>query len=411
MKYVCLNDDSVKVEIVKRREDLSDEDYVPKKKFKKSKVLRLKHCCLKYGCGKEFAKKAKLKIHMRESHGYTFKKNFQCPYCKKVCKNDMTFTTHLAVMHRKEVLMNNPEISLNKPCLNCDLKFLNVIDLEKHSLSVHQEFVQPYKCNICNVNVGGKYALTKHKKEKHLEEVVAIGLTGYTKTMPCLYCEKSFTALPQLRNHIYTNHKDKRALHPEIEGLHKCEECGETFYRASARNSHMKERHTPNSKCSLCDKTFSSLPILNDHIRNFHDNTEQICHLCSKMFKGKHNLKNHLKWHSGVKRTCKYKCTLCTDGNFQAEETLQKHIINCHSGIEYKCFSALWSSKARMQGRAMKTVTMQRKLFLVGNVTRCLQERAIEMYTSKLSTQRRKRTKFVLFVGKHFGIRSHLKLM
>ena len=59
----------------------------------------------------------------------------------------------------------------------------------------------------------------------------------------------------------------------------------------------------------------------------------------------------------------------------------------------------------------MKTYTMQRKLFLVGSVIRCLLEKLIEMYILKLTIQGRKKTRYVPYVGKHFGIRSHLKLM
>ena len=402
LKNEYIPDNSLNMEFNERKNGSSERNVIPSNNSEKTKRPRSKHGCLKYGCREECGTKAKLKIHMKESHGYTFMKNIQCPYCKKVSRNDLAYTTHLAVMHRKEVLINHTEISLNKACLNCKLKFLNMIDLEKHSLSVHKVFVQSYKCNICKVETGGKHALTKHKKKNHLEEVVAMGLTGYKKTKPCHYCEKYFTSSPQLRNHIYTHHKDKRVLHPEIVGLHKCEECNETFHTSAARNSHMTDRHTPNSKCNLCEKICSSLFVLNGHQRNVHDNTEHTCHLCNKKIKGKRNLYNHFKRHEGVKSTYKYKCTLCTDGQFQAEETLQKHIKDCHSGIKYKCLQCPLGFQSKKARRGHENIHHAEKTVPCGQCDQMFARKAYRKVHIKTYHTRKKEDKICTLCGEAF---------
>jgi len=92
--------------------------------------------------------------------------------------------------------------------------------------------------------------------------------------------------------------------------------------------------------CQICLTSCKNASTFNYHMKTNHSEDEHKCDICNKNFKTKSNLRNHIrsKHSDGSGETShKFSCTLCSAGNCQSKEALDKHIQDWHSGIEYPC--------------------------------------------------------------------------
>jgi len=309
------------------------KNFVKKSKSDKNTLFECKKC------GDECYGKKDYATHMKEHHGKKLKlektsdkweEASGCSYCGKEIKKNH-FRQHLALLHREEVIQNHPDIEFNMPCQECDMKFLGVQDLDKHSNNVHDKSTREWKCHICSLKLNSKPLLAKHKKEQHPEDLLA-------KQHQCPHCERTCSIESVLKTHIYNVHKDKRSLHPELTPNHACETCGEEFYDRASMRRHVLINHTDNCYCKLCSRYFSDDVALQKHQDSEHNSTTHICDICSKDFPSKQRLKAHIKRHEGSWRDkFRFACSQCTQGRYQTEEKLQEHMLNDHSGKEYIC--------------------------------------------------------------------------
>ena len=252
----------------------------------------------------------------------------KCSYCKKIVYRHF-LTDHLTLKHREIVLLQHPEIVMSKPCQECDLMFFSLKDLGKHSWRIHGHSLKESKCKTCQVSFESRKLYKTHHSKVHKQ----------SKTIDCQYCKYKSETTDRLNNHIYNTHSNKTYLHPEIKALHVCKHCNKQFYWKNAKTTHIKLAHTANSVCPKCSKVCVNIVSLELHMLN-HENNQFVCELCSKSFKIKRYLKIHVdSFHNGKKfsPTCIYRCKLCSKGNFSSEEVLQKHILDNHSGVEYRC--------------------------------------------------------------------------
>ena len=319
------------------------------KPAQKSKVLE----CNK--CGDECHGTGALSAHMKEFHGKTsnVKTSFVekvvsnghavCPYCDKRIKGKYQcyFRSHLAITHREEMIKNHPDIELNRPCPDCDLMFLGVADLDKHTRNVHSKSTIEWGCQFCDAKFGTKGHLRIHRKDNHPEECLAAGIKSIFDTKQCPYCETKCNSSGSLNGHIFNVHKDKRENHPDLQADHTCEHCNEEFYGKQRLTKHILQKHTENSYCKHCYRHFPSLEEHNreEHPQDEHSTpTTHVCDICSKEFQNKVMLKVHIKRHErGGARKSKFNCPHCKTGRYQKEELLEQHILENHSGKEYIC--------------------------------------------------------------------------
>ena len=284
---------------------------------------------------------------MKKIHGYKTKLDRikdgeecrNCQYCDKCMADEHNLNRHLAAVHRNEVILHHSEL-LTQPCEKCEEMFQGVDDLDKHSKSVHNKPTKTYRCTICQETFESKAIILKHRYESHQEELQALGMATGAKEQ-CIYCEKVLK-IDFMKKHIFSVHKDKRHLHPEIQGRFSCDECDEEFYDNSSRKLHMKVKHTQAMQCQICNKVYPNQRAMEIHTRTHLNSSEtHICEVCSIELKTKEGLKLHLKKHrDGDKRkNYKYKCSQCNGhvGRFQTEEFLQKHTLKFHSGVQYIC--------------------------------------------------------------------------
>lgn len=187
-------------------------------------------------------------------------------------------------------------------------------NLNRHVREIHSGV--RYECSKCNKTFKGKHDAKMHD------------LYGHTSALHCKECDKTFSSVSGLRNHVKIKHK-KRTLyqckHCEMKFYYKshylghvnkhlnvkpfsCKTCQRPFrYKVACHlhertclrenfyithNSDGSLKQTPKSKflCDICGLALTSKSSLKSHHYYTHtDDTTTVCSLCGKSFKGKDN--------------------------------------------------------------------------------------------------------------------------
>ena len=244
---------------------------------------------------------------------------------------------HYAFRHIEEMIKHHTDIVLTKPCLECDLMFLGSSDLSKHA--IHGKLCSCWSC--------GKYFDTKkkrldHRQKEHAVELEAQGTPTGRKDQECPYCHKMYENQFQhskwrmtIDKHIFNVHKNQLYLHPEVTAEGTCKECDTKFYSRKDLRLHKRIAHSGSAVCPVCSKETKHKISLREHM-NIHAIETHICKICSSTFKSLSYIKKHHYMVHQLKLIAKYSCKLCFYTS-QTEGSLQTHIINTHSGVQYLC--------------------------------------------------------------------------
>ena len=263
-----------------------------------------------------------------------------CEFCQKEIKHGYSqLKVHYALQHREELIIHHPEITLSTPCLECNLLFLGKADLNRHS---HEKHGKLWNCETCGEDFPTKDKRLKHRQIEHADELDARGIPTGKRDQECPYCHKMYEKQlghSRFRNtihkHIFNVHKEKRSLHPEITALLTCDECDTELYDKKAYKDHKNIVHGENAKCEICSKVTRSQAALVLHMK-VHANESHICEICSLEFKCIEYLRlHHSRMH--VPQETLFPCKLCFYKKAQTAETLEKHMLENHSGVQYLC--------------------------------------------------------------------------
>lgn len=243
-------------------------------------------------CLKVFLTPIQLEEHMGRVH---YPKTVPCPDCSKKFGSQRIMKMHWKIHHTpamcKFCKIDFPSklelrVHLDKhgvgTCQNCKKKFSS-----QHTYKLHLKYCgkkdkvkQQYICDMCN-----KCYTTKNGLVSHLRIVHGFG----KKVLTCKWCNKKFSALSRLKNHIVTHTKEKN--------FH-CEQCGGQFVSQAALTYHIRlhtgERPYP---CDQCDESFLSSSRRMEHKRRKHIGPNKVCSLCEMRFLTQVQLKNHIKRH------------------------------------------------------------------------------------------------------------------
>lgn len=118
------------------------------------------------------------------------------------------------------------------------------------------------------------------------------------QSFKCPYCTDEFLQIAHL--HLHTNQ-----CHPEqTENLISCLHCNAVFTNKDDLHQHESNHNASQVACHLCNKIFANIYRLQRHMLS-HEVDPQTrkfkCSHCSKAFKFKHHLKEHVRIHTGEK--------------------------------------------------------------------------------------------------------------
>ena len=133
-----------------------------------------------------------------------------------------------------------------------------------------------YHCSICDEQYRTLNGLNLHLFHVHERNVTDLG---------CSFCGKEFTSKQEVKNHILTDHKEKKyecskceasyrsemSLQYHIESVHEgkkyqCTDCGEVFISLQRLESHTATKHDRTFECPTCKAVYSSKKALKEHI-------------------------------------------------------------------------------------------------------------------------------------------------
>ena len=195
---------------------------------------------------------------------------------------------------KKEHFSCNFSVSKNETiCRYCSMSFrsmLSVVDQSRedclaqvvdHILVQHFQ-TYAYKCEICGpgYTFNSKEPFLSHMERSHSDQL---------KKNQCPNCQLGFYSVKELKSHMREKHST------DSKGLNlKCSQCSKTFSSKKTKYAHMRGIHGICSKnlkkekpavsmCPICGEKKKSEHNLGQHIKKFHENAFAepiVCHLC-----------------------------------------------------------------------------------------------------------------------------------
>ncbi|CAL8132796.1 unnamed protein product [Orchesella dallaii] len=291
----------------------------------RSHIKEKPYCCTK--CSSSFSKQGNLSAHKRTVH---FKKfNLECEICGKF------ITKSSAEAHVRSHLTEKPY-----QCQLCGKRLKSSAGLKYH-LKTHEEGRQfTFKCSICNKSYSALSNLRRHEKDGHKSSFRQI-------VKSCIFCEKVFPN-KIIKSHIKSHLKEKPyacsrkgceeefankndlAHHLKLEHSRfksvpvACVFCEKVFPTRPRVESHLKQHILEKPfDCPECPKSFLMRGYLVVHLRRVHFGERPFpCGVCGKMFGSRSHSQRHVATHLNEKP---FACNFC-GMRFRSREGYNKHL-------------------------------------------------------------------------------------
>ena len=224
-------------------------------------------------CGKSFATFQILRNHVYYKHSDVFgdsKINMECIVCNKRYSHIESLNNHLQIH----------EGTQKYGCDLCGAFFSRKADRARHRMTHTGE--KPYKCDKCDYSCIQPGEFNRHKLRHG----------GQEYKYACPYCEKKLVRKTEMKAHILTHESGPGITYNTFQ----CKECGECLKSKYSLEKHKIEQHHYKIVCDECGKEFTSSGNRNRHKQRQHSNIAITCKLCSKTFKCKANLQEHVKF-------------------------------------------------------------------------------------------------------------------
>ncbi|XP_055618902.1 zinc finger protein 84-like [Toxorhynchites rutilus septentrionalis] len=237
-----------------------------------------------------------------------------CEQCNESFDSNGTFNEHNQKHHQTESEETNEKsktkVAKRYKCPDCSKLFRHRTAFRSHIMINHG--TMPHKCDVCGSCFERKTKLTKHKERWHGENAKNKVLERYK----CDHCERYF-----VRN-------QDRVRHEQI--VHSIE--------SPAKLPAVWEGRKSNFPCSKCDRKFPSMKTMRIHFSLKHPEVPVRfkCTVCSKLFKHKTSLRDHMANHTGQQP---YGCVHCEE-RFVRKKDMERHLEAAHGAdgatIEHK---------------------------------------------------------------------------
>lgn len=273
-------------------------------------------------CGKLFARKSNLKIHMLAHSG---EKRYLC----ELCSRPFSYKSAL----KKHILTHNEERKFL--CELCSKSFKQELSFRLHKLA-HMKGagtdelksggeIPSFGCLICNDSFGDKRGLKIHM-------LVHIEKTKFS----CPVCNRAFAYEQDLKRHIMFNHETLQSpAHNDAKIAHmasivdertlECRTCGEQCATRQNLASHILLTHGGEDTfaCRVCRKSFSYRQGLIQHMVIHSKEKLFKCSVCHRSFLRRHSLTKHMLIHTGEKP---FQCHVC-HRSFALRRGLKNHML------------------------------------------------------------------------------------
>ncbi|XP_058811979.1 zinc finger protein 271-like [Topomyia yanbarensis] len=225
---------------------------------------------------------------------------FYCEVCQEPFE---TCSEHLQERHPgagKEGGEPRPKITKRYKCADCPKLFRHRTAFRSHVMINHG--TMPHKCDICGSCFERRTKLIHHKERWHGENAKNKVLERYK----CDHCERFF-----VRN-------QDRFRHEQI--IHSIE--------SPAKLPTVWEGRKSNFPCAKCDRKFPSMKTMRIHFALKHPEVPVRfkCTVCSKLFKHKTSLRDHMVNHTGQQP---YGCVHCEE-RFVRKKDMERHLEGVH---------------------------------------------------------------------------------
>ncbi|XP_045509140.1 zinc finger protein 37-like isoform X2 [Colias croceus] len=184
----------------------------------------------------------------------------------------------------------------------CHQMFFSCCEYSAHYRDEHTRRCKGVRCQVCErplaaertANYTCQTCGAGFDHEEHLSEHYT---TAHIKTKPhqCNICNKRFTQVGGLQQHMRTHTGDRPFT---------CKYCPKAFTQKSGLDQHLRihTKYKP-YRCVICGKTFCQSAHLQQHMRTHTNVAPFQCSICDKRFKQSSHLNYHLKYHNPVNMT------------------------------------------------------------------------------------------------------------
>ena len=279
-------------------------------------------------CDKTTKTYSSAKWHIKSNHTY-----IKCDPCNR------SFMRHSYGSHVKNVHADHSNKQYK--CDQCSYKTWSFSYIRSHRSNKHVSEEKP-RCKVCNETFRNLRWYYDHKCELPVEE------EDISTILKCSKCEFEGTDAA-IMYHTKKVHVEK--FKPPTRRIFVCEICSAEFLSVQGFLLHKKSHDTvidPSElTCDLCKQTFSKPGYLRFHNKRLHgmvdlEDSQHMCHICSKTFPHKKSLKRHViikhsekldKKQDDNNHVSVLKCydKTCSK-TFKKDCHLQEHYVTVHEG-------------------------------------------------------------------------------